>query len=729
MLRLDYETFINASFFLQGKADQFTQQTASKRKEVLGNILGLEAWEAYKELTAERRRAIEREVESIDGRMLEIETELAEEEQRKAHLQDLEARRLGLAATRQTQENLVESLKQAATSLDNQRVLTRTLAGALERAQAQHTAQGDRLNIKQVDRSAYTDLVERAAQVEAEYQSWQGIRADLARLEQSAAQFHEHEARRQPLLREVEAERARLEQEHKTLEGQQAEIEGQADTMRELLGQLDTARSTLAEAEARLVEREDLEAQAAQAREKQAELNAENQALKAQMDELKARIEQLTATEGATCPLCEQELSDTHRASTLKQLEKEGKSQGDRYRANQSTMAQLAEGLKQDLAMIKTLESAKKEHLGASTTVTQLSQQLENLEAGAQVWKQQGAKRLKELARILEKGEYAAKARQGLAKVDKELSALGYDASAHDALRQSELGARGAEEQFRGLEAARSALKPIEDEIANLTAEIKKLEAEIATRQKEHDEAAALLAASEAQAPDVEAAYSELLRLQEGENQLMQEVGAARQKVEVLDDLRARTTDYTARREELLRLVGRHKTLERAFGKDGVPALLIEQALPQIETRANELLDRLSNGGMSIRFVTQAEYKDRKRDDLKETLDIQISDSAGVRDYEMYSGGEAFRVNFAVRLALSEVLAQRKGARLQTLVIDEGFGSQDAQGRQRLIEAINLVKADFSKILIITHLDELKDAFPNRIEVEKTERGSVVQVI
>ena len=68
-----------------------------------------------------------------------------------------------------------------------------------------------------------------------------------------------------------------------------------------------------------------------------------------------------------------------------------------------------------------------------------------------------------------------------------------------------------------------------------------------------------------------------------------------------------------------------------------------------------------------------------------------------------------------------------KAARLQTLVIDEGFGSQDARGRQRLIEAINLVKNDFAKILVITHLDELKDAFPSRIEVEKTERGSTVR--
>ena len=132
---------------------------------------------------------------------------------------------------------------------------------------------------------------------------------------------------------------------------------------------------------------------------------------------------------------------------------------------------------------------------------------------------------------------------------------------------------------------------------------------------------------------------------------------------------------------------------------------------------------------MSIEFVTQESYKDDKRKDLKETLDIKIKDSAGARDYEMYSGGEAFRVNFAIRLALSEVLAQRAGARLQTLVIDEGFGSQDALGKQRLVEAINMVAHDFAKILVITHIDELKDSFPTRIEVEKTLRGSTVRVV
>ena len=113
---------------------------------------------------------------------------------------------------------------------------------------------------------------------------------------------------------------------------------------------------------------------------------------------------------------------------------------------------------------------------------------------------------------------------------------------------------------------------------------------------------------------------------------------------------------------------------------------------------------------------------------MLETLDIVIEDRSGQRPYENYSGGEQFRINFAIRLALSQLLTHRTGARLQTLVIDEGFGSQDPLGRQRLIEAINAVQDDFACILVITHIDELREAFPTRIEVQKELNGSQISI-
>jgi exonuclease SbcC len=426
--------------------------------------------------------------------------------------------------------------------------------------------------------------------------------------------------------------------------------------------------------------------------------------------------------------LCGQQLSEEHRASTLQQLEEEGKQKGDRYRANLAESSDLAKEISDTEAHIRVLVSSENERIRLTGEISQLSERLDFLKTAAGQWETVGRKRCMELEKILEREKYAPEEQKRLARLDKELAKLGYDASAHDELRKQESELRGIEVEFSNLKSAREVSKQIDSEIDNLKSEIKNRESEIASTEANYQTARSSLESAEAESPNLDEAERELFRLRENENRVRSELGGARQRVEVLGTQRTRKAQFTQEREELQKRIVQHKTLEKAFGKDGVPALLIEQALPQIEEKANELLDRLSDGQMSIRFVTQTEYKDKKREDLRETLDIQISDSAGIRAYEMYSGGEAFRVNFAVRLALSEILAQRKGARLQTLVIDEGFGSQDTLGRQRLVEAINLVKDDFAKILVITHLDELKDAFPTRIEVEKTDRGSMLTV-
>jgi exonuclease SbcC len=94
----------------------------------------------------------------------------------------------------------------------------------------------------------------------------------------------------------------------------------------------------------------------------------------------------------------------------------------------------------------------------------------------------------------------------------------------------------------------------------------------------------------------------------------------------------------------------------------------------------------------------------------------------------MFSGGEAFRANFAIRIALSRLLTARAGGQLQMLVIDEGFGTQDGQGRDRLVDAINSIAPDFEKIIIITHIDELKDLFNVRLDVVKGTDGSRVAI-
>jgi DNA repair protein SbcC/Rad50 len=176
--------------------------------------------------------------------------------------------------------------------------------------------------------------------------------------------------------------------------------------------------------------------------------------------------------------------------------------------------------------------------------------------------------------------------------------------------------------------------------------------------------------------------------------------------------------------------------LGKAFGKNGIQALVIENILPQLEAESNQILSKLSNNQFHVQFITQKATKASriKKSNIKnakfiDTLDIVIGDANGTRSYETYSGGESFRINFSIRLALAKLLSQRAGTPLQMLIVDEGFGTQDREGCDRLIAAINAIAADFACILAVTHMPQFREAFQTRIEVHKTKNGSQLQVI
>ena len=113
-----------------------------------------------------------------------------------------------------------------------------------------------------------------------------------------------------------------------------------------------------------------------------------------------------------------------------------------------------------------------------------------------------------------------------------------------------------------------------------------------------------------------------------------------------------------------------YQELAQAFGKKGIQALLIETAIPEMENEANNLLARMTDNRMHVKIEPQSETK---QGNVIETFEIKISDELGTAAMRLFSGGEAFRINFAIRVALSKLLAHRAGAPLPTLIIDEGF--------------------------------------------------------
>jgi DNA repair protein SbcC/Rad50 len=729
ILRMDYDTFTNASFFLQGKADQFAQQRPADRKRILANILGLEVWEVYRERVVERRKQIEIEQANINGQLEEIQRELKEENVRKEHLAQLEDSLATASDMRQAQETLLENMRRLAASVAEQRRLVEVLSGQEKAALRRLEDSREKLAARNKECMAIREQIGRAAEIEAAYQDWQETRRQLERWEAVAANFRQYEAQRAAPLMAIESERSRLEQECTSLLDQQRTMQEQEASRPRLQSQLIAIHTRLVEASVRLEQRPALEKKLLEIQDTRADARSTNDRMKVEMNELKERIERLKQASSATCPLCGQPLSPEDRFRHVEELETQGKEKGDLYRANQEWLRQ-SEQMRKDaeveLIALRQVETQLNGHQREYDKLVLQDSQIQQVVAN---WQAGGAIRLQELARMLESYDYAAGARSDLARIDLALKELGYDAATHDSVRRAEQAGRISEEHLRHLESNRARLEPMEKEIPVLEQQVEKYAAE-AKKQREDLQGAQLKYEEEAtHLPDIDKIENETINLREHENRLRVEMGGAVQKVEVLKILRNRQKSLEVRMENIKQDLEYLKTLERAFGKDGIPALIIEQALPEIEDEANRILAELTNYDLSVELRTQKDFKDNTRKDKIETLSIIISDPVGKREYEMFSGGEAFRVNFAIRLALSRLLTKRAGARMQMLVIDEGFGNQDIEGRQRLVAVIEQIQGNFATILVITHLEELKDVFPARIEVEKTATGSHLKVI
>jgi exonuclease SbcC len=729
ILKLDYETFINAAFFLQGKADLFTQQTPGDRKRILSNILGLDQWEHYRLHAAEMRRILEVGISALSGRLATIREELMDEDNRVRQLEQLQEERQKLAEKRKLHENTVEQARILIEAVQNQNEMKNMLTSQQENYKQKLENLQNRIQQREQEILEYQKIVDQRQIIEDGFAEFKNLSQRITEQQKQMASYHALKAKLQTTLMDIEYAQKQLLMEKTQLEKQETEI----DAVNQQCASLNTALIALQEEiDALSIELEHtatLEEQAAVLREQQQQISAENTHLKQLMNELKEKIDWIKSQSTDNCPLCTQPLDQQHREQILASYEIEGKQYGDSHRTNQAAMQKLENNLKEIQRLQVEMKNKSNLREEKQRRADQLAYQVSEQSARVQRWQTDSADRLKTIRDMLRSEQYAIAECKQAADMQHDLDALAVQPETLHNLEQKLSNLQTFENQAADLQKALSAIGPLQREVTESQAEMVQTQKEQKLNQQSLEQIHQTLQSINQPLPDLKTLQQELDGIRQEESRAQMALGGAMQKVEVLASLKKQEhqldNEIAAQNKQISAL----KQLEQAFSKDGIPALLIEQALPEIEEEANLLLERLTDGMMTVQFNTQSSYKDKKRADKKETLDILISDSAGPRPYEMYSGGEAFRVNFAIRLALSKVLARRAGARLQTLVIDEGFGSQDIEGRQRLIEVINLIRKDFEKILVITHLEELKDVFPARVEVEKTKTGSMIKVV
>lgn len=321
----------------------------------------------------------------------------------------------------------------------------------------------------------------------------------------------------------------------------------------------------------------------------------------------------------------------------------------------------------------------------------------------------------------LDSDDYAHADQEQMRQLDQQMADLGYGKNAHNEIKAQVAELEHWAEQAAELKDATKDLASNEKQLQRMNDLITRTDQDLATAnlmlEQLHADVAQLPAAMQA-SDEAQRTFNEA----RGRLSIAQkDLGAAQNDVAITEQFMQQLEDFQKEYTQLQDEQSIYADLVKAFGKKGIQAMLIETAIPELERESNNLLARMTDNQMHMRFETQ---KETKKGDTNETLDIHIADEQGTRRYDLYSGGEAFRINFAIRIALSKMLARRAGANLQTLIIDEGFGSQDGRGRERLVEAIQHVQSDFNRILVITHIQELKDQFPVQIEINKTPIGS-----
>jgi exonuclease SbcC len=724
LLRLDYDTFINSAFLLQGRADEFTTKRPAERKKILSDILGLELYDRYAERAKKHATVKDKEAAIVEAEIKRIEQELAREPEYRAEL----------AGAEQEAARLSKELQAA----ENEMLILRDQHRAVNDKQRQLDDLRDRLSGTEKD---LQELAETMADARANIETYQAILARRTAIENGLAQLKEAKETAKDWEQRLQESAKLSDRKHAldtafnaaraAIEADLREVATTIDLLSPKVEASDAQRKQLVEGQAELAVLQTLEKEQETSREALAELGQEaarleeqSKQLKLEMDEIKANLTQLEEA-GSNCPICKRPLDEKHRAEVSAQFQGEGKAKGDTFRANRTRLGAI--GNEQKTLQQRVAEAGRTLRNLARTqrNVARLEQSLTEAEAAATDLKTARTKQIR-LQKRLDTQDFATEVLTNLKGIEAELAKLGYDKAAHGQARAKVEALAHFEEEGRTLAEAEKRSKEEEKRLGREQARANRLlEQSTADRAKvaELEQETAGLAELSAR---LNQASADLDKLQRDHRFARDKVAAANQKLGHVIDLAKERGKQEDKLQQIRETLSLYRELQVAFGKKGVQALLIESAIPEIEDEANELLSRMTDGRMNVRFETQREAI--TSDSTIETLDIRISDEIGTRDYDLFSGGESFRINFAIRVAISKMLARRAGARLQTLVIDEGFGTQDVQGRERLVEAINAIQDEFEKIIVITHIDELKDAFPVQIDVWKTAEGSQVAI-
>ena len=725
-LHMDYDTFTNSAYLRQGHADDFTTADPAKRKQVLVNILGLTYYDGFETQAKDIVKQREMLRAQLAVSIADINRELAQKPDAEVELAKTQTELGGIEKSLKEQESMLGTLRQQKELLESKRAHLQQLEKNIaERARtlAQWQEQISQLSARITEHEAV--LVKRF-EIEDGYRRLVETKALNDTLNKNLALVNKFSQRRHELEMFVERESQTLTKEYTLLQNKVAELEKTYRELPKLKEEAQQAQNQLhhlaAEEETLRNKRETSLENIAQIR----SLESDKNRLEKEIAEISEKLNLLlTQPDTAKCPVCQTNLGVAGLQHISAHYNAEKQSKSDAVKNITGMITQKKAGAKiTELEIAQIEKKLAKDKAQVQSGFGVLEKEIARAEE-SRSHLVEAKEELKKIEESLARKDFALAQQETINQISTELAAMKYDQAQHEQARQELEYLQKYEEPKRRLEEADKLIGQERTDINRYEKTAAELQDGLKVAAQHQQELSSEVAALPQVANDLALAESEVKRLMTGQKQIQETIGGIKGKLEYYARRETEKSDKEKQLNLAVKEAAIYHELAEAFGKKGIQALLIETALPEIENEANRLLSRMTDNRMHVKIETQ---KETQKGDVTETLEIKISDELGTRNYEMYSGGEAFRINFAIRIALSRLLARRAGAPLPTLIIDEGFGTQDAAGIEKLKEAINSIQDDFEKILVITHVEELRDAFPARIDVIKTADGSTISL-
>ncbi|MFC1651673.1 AAA family ATPase [Patescibacteria group bacterium] len=723
ILRMPYEVFINSAFLRQNRADEFTVKSPSKRKEILGEILGLSYYEELVKSARLKIRDNKTKQNSLETLLLEYSDEAEKEKDYQEEDKKLTEEIKNAEKRREDIKNDLEKSQEKQTKLLAEHEALKEKKERIKSLEEEIALNQKRLAKIEENIEKYQTVIYEDKEIEENYRKWEKHSEENNQLTKKLEEQRKLENKRGEIENRINAEKRKLEVEKGQLEARIDDIQKDLKTTPELKKELEKAQTELNKLNETEKSKIKLEKRVYQLKEEIAGLKNKNEAIKEQGEEAKEKLRLIEEAE-SNCPLCKQGLTDEHREDVRQEIEKELAIRREKWVDNEKAIENKKEEIEKSETKINSFErtllgkSAVEQKIGETENqLNQIKEKTTTLE--------EFAKEFKEKQGQLEKKEFAPLDQEMLKKTTDEIQKINYDPEIHQRIQSEIEKLKPFVERKHHLDNARENLKRFQEESKSTKEEIQKKQDEQTKLLKQEEKATFNLKDLDQINNLISDLKNQLDKIDQSLLGLRERLATLKEKIKQTQTIKEGLKKKGDELKELKAETKDFKLLESAFGKDGIQAMIIENAIPEIENEANLILDRMTDGQMKVELETQ---KEKKTGGIKESLEIKITDKLGPRAYELFSGGEAFRINFAIRIALSKLLSRRANSKLQFLVIDEGFGTQDRTGRENLIEAINSIRKDFDKILVISHLQEVKDVFPVRIEVTKDEIGSHLEL-